>query len=297
MHGSLPLPVAPARQHGVPMKRTNLWDAPPEIAPGRVAPVLPLPLLRLTRGPAQGRTMSWPLTFAPAPGVLAPGRRVYAIGDIHGCSERLSLVHRQIALDLRDRPADDVTLIHLGDYIDRGPDTAGVLSLLAREPAFPVARVVNLMGNHEEMALQAIAFGHQRQAANWLANGGTAALASWGVPRDAPLQDWPELLPREHLRFMSRLSLHFRVDDYLFAHAGVRPGIPLDQLSRRDLLWIREPFLSSQQTFGAVVVHGHTPMADPVLRANRIGIDTGAGRGGRLTCAVLEADKVAFFAA
>jgi serine/threonine protein phosphatase 1 len=241
--------------------------------------------------------MSWPLNFAPAPGVLAPGRRVYAIGDIHGCSERLGLVHRQIALDLRNRPADDVTLIHLGDYIDRGPDTAGVLSLLAREPAFPVDRVVNLMGNHEEMALQAIAFGDQRQAEAWLANGGTAALSSWGIPRTAPLQEWPELLPREHLRFMSRLSLQYRLDDYLFVHAGVRPGIPLTQLSRRDLLWIREPFLSSQEAFGAVVVHGHTPMADPVLRPNRIGIDTGAGRGGRLTCAVLEANKVAFFAA
>ena len=245
----------------------------------------------------RNRVMSSPQTFAKAPGVLAPGRRVYAIGDIHGCSERLSLLHRQIALDLRDRPADDVTLIHLGDYIDRGPDTAGVLSLLSREPNFPVTRIVNLMGNHEEMALQAIAFGDQRQAQTWLANGGAAALASWGVPRQAPLHEWPELLPREHLRFMSRLSLQYRVDGYLFVHAGVRPGVALDQLSRRDLLWIREPFLSSQEPFGAVIVHGHTPMADPVLRGNRIGLDTGAGRGGRLTCAVLEADKVAFFAA
>ena len=96
---------------------------------------------------------------------------------------------------------------------------------------------------------------------------------------------------------MSRLSLQYRIDDYLFVHAGVRPGVPLDHLSRRDLLWIREPFLSSRERFGAIVVHGHTPTADPVLRANRIGIDTGAGRGGRLTCAVLEADQVAFFAA
>jgi serine/threonine protein phosphatase 1 len=241
--------------------------------------------------------MSRALNFTPAPGTLAPGRRIYAIGDIHGCSDRLSLIHRQIALDLRDRPAADVTLIHLGDYIDRGPDTAGVLSLLAREPDFPVDRVVNLMGNHEEMALQAIAFGDQRQAETWLANGGLAALASWGIPRQIPLREWPELLPREHLRFMSRLSLQYRVDDYLFAHAGVRPGIPLARLSRRDLLWIREPFLSSQEAFGAVVVHGHTPMADPVLRANRIGIDTGAGRGGRLTCAVLEGSRIAFLAA
>lgn len=241
--------------------------------------------------------MPRPLTWTPAPGTLAPGRRVYAVGDVHGCSERLNLVHRQIALDLRDRPAEDVTLIHLGDYIDRGPDTAGVLSLLAREPDFPVDRVVNLMGNHEEMALQAIAFGDQRQAENWLANGGIAALTSWGISRHTPLQEWPELLPREHLRFMSRLSLQYRVDDYLFVHAGVRPGTPLHQLSRRDLLWIREPFLSSQEPFGAIVVHGHTPMADPVLRANRIGIDTGAGRGGRLTCAVIEANRIAFFAA
>ena len=241
--------------------------------------------------------MSRPLTFAPAPGTLAPGRRVYAIGDIHGCSDQLRLIHRRIAIDLRDRPVADATLIHLGDYIDRGPDTAGVLSLLASEPSFPVERTVNLMGNHEEMALQAIAFGDQRQAETWLANGGKAALASWGIPRTAPLEDWPELLPREHLRLMSRLSLQYRIDTYLFVHAGVRPGVPLGQLSRRDLLWIREPFLSSREPFGAIVVHGHTPAPDPILRANRIGIDTGAGRGGRLTCAVLEADKVAFFAA
>ena len=240
---------------------------------------------------------SLPLNFTAAPGQLARGRRVYAVGDIHGCSERLNLVHRRIASDLRARPAEDVTLIHLGDYIDRGPDTAGVLSLLAGEPDFAVDRTVNLMGNHEEMALQAIAFGDERQAEAWLANGGAAALSSWGIPRHARIEDWPELLPREHLRFMSRLSLQYRVDDYLFAHAGVRPGTPLDQLSRRDLLWIREPFLSSSLAFGAIVVHGHTPQADPVLRPNRIGIDTGAGRGGRLTCAVLEDDKVAFFAA
>ena len=188
-------------------------------------------------------------------------------------------------------------MIHLGDYIDRGPDSAGVLSFLARGPEFPVDRVINLMGNHEEMALQAIAFGDQRQAEAWLSNGGAAALSSWGIHRHSPIENWPEMLPRDHLRFMSRLSLQYRVDDYLFAHAGVRPGTSLDQLSRRDLLWIREPFLSCRQPFGAIVVHGHTPQPDPVLRTNRIGIDTGAGRGGRLTCAVLEADKVAFFAA
>ena len=241
--------------------------------------------------------MSWPLTFAPAPGLLSPGRRAYVIGDIHGCSERLGLLYRQIKLDLRDRPAEDVTLIHLGDYIDRGPDSAGVLTMLAAEPDFPINRVVNLMGNHEEMALQALAFGNPRQAADWIASGGGAALSSWGIPREAPLAEWPALLPRAHLRFMSRLSLQYRIDGYLFAHAGVRPGVSLDQLSRRDLLWIREPFLSSRSDFGAVIVHGHTPTSDPVLRPNRIGLDTGAGRGGRLTCAVLEGARIAFFAA
>lgn len=247
--------------------------------------------------PPLSKPMARQLHFVEAPGQLAAGRRVYVIGDIHGCLERVSLIHRQIAVDLRQRPAADVTLIHLGDYIDRGPDSAGVLSFLARPPVFPVTRVINLMGNHEEMALQAIAFGDERQAANWIANGGAAALASWGIPRETPIQDWPELLPREHLRFMSRLSLHYRVDEYLFAHAGIRPGTSLEHLSRRDLLWIREPFLSSPELFGAIIVHGHTPFLDPVLRANRIGIDTGAGRGGRLTCAVLEENQVAFFAA
>jgi serine/threonine protein phosphatase 1 len=214
------------------------------------------------------------IDFIPAPASLPSGQRVYAIGDVHGCLDRLRALHELIADDLVGRPADEAVLVHLGDYVDRGPDSAGVVALLA-----------------------AIATGETEATELWLANGGADSLLSWGVPRSAQPKEWPSYLPKPHLVFLRDLAVHHAAGGYLFVHAGIRPGIPLERQSRHDLMWIREPFLSFKEPLGTVVVHGHTPRQEPVVRPNRIGIDTGAVMGGVLTCVVLEEDRLGFITA
>ncbi len=237
------------------------------------------------------------IDFIPAPASLPPGQRVYAIGDVHGCLDRLQAIHELIAEDLAARPAEEAVLIHLGDYVDRGPDSAGVVARLAAGAPLPNVPTVNLMGNHEHLMLSALATGETETTELWLANGGADSLQSWGVPRSAQPREWPTYLPMPHLMFLRDLALRHEVGGYLFVHAGIRPDIPLDRQSRHDLMWIREPFLSWNESFGPVVVHGHTPRPEPVVRSNRIGIDTGAVMGGVLTCAVLEGNRLGFMAA
>jgi serine/threonine protein phosphatase 1 len=128
----------------------------------------------------------------------------------------------------------------------------------------------------------------------WIRNGGTESLRSWGVPPAIQQNAWASHIPIAHLIFLRDLALQCRIGGYLFVHAGIRPGVPLRQQTRQDLLWIREPFLSSTEDHGVVVVHGHTPKRDPTVKPNRIGIDTGAVIGGALTCVVLESDRLGF---
>lgn len=237
------------------------------------------------------------IEFAPAPATLPDGQRVYAIGDVHGCLDQLRALHAAIAEDIADRPAARCVLIHLGDYVDRGPDCAEVVDLLTVGPAVPGASVVNLMGNHEDMMIQAISTGKTEDAVHWSRNGGAESLLSWRIGRNVPQTLWPTMIPFPHQAFLRGLALTHRVGPYFFVHAGVRPGVPLDGQKKQDLLWIRDPFLFSKQDHGAVVVHGHTPVREPVVRPNRIGIDTGAVMGGLLTCAILEADRIAFLQA
>jgi serine/threonine protein phosphatase 1 len=232
----------------------------------------------------------------PSPGRLPPGQRVYAIGDIHGLDERLGALHRLIAEDLKVRPVARATVVHLGDYIDRGPESAQVLARLARLSRLGGARVVNLMGNHERTFLDALA-GDAAAATDFLHQGGQATLASFGICPAAPAAEWSARLPLSALAFLQGLALMHRAGGYLFAHAGIRPGIAPDAQAGTDLLSIRQPFLASEADLGAVVVHGHTPVPAPVIRANRIGMDTGAVLGGPLTAAILEADSVGFVAA
>jgi serine/threonine protein phosphatase 1 len=232
------------------------------------------------------------LTAAPA--TLPPGQRIYAVGDIHGCLDRLVALHEMIAEDMAVRPAAHTTLVHLGDYVDRGADSAQVIDWLINQPPVPADDIINLMGNHEFMMLSAIA-GTDKEAPNhWLMNGGADSLLSWGISRTVPPAEWAGRIPRQHLLFLRDLESCRRIGPYLFVHAGVRPGVPLDQQSRHDMMWIREPFLSSRADHGAVVVHGHTPKREPVVLPNRIAIDTGAVLGGELTCLVLEADRLGF---
>jgi serine/threonine protein phosphatase 1 len=219
------------------------------------------------------------------------------VGDVHGCLERLEAIHALIAEDLATRPTDDPVLLHLGDYVDRGPDSAGVVARLAVGGTLAAVPTVNLMGNHEEMMLAALAIGETEATELWLSNGGADSLLSWDVPRSAQPKEWASYLPKSHLLFLRDLAVRHAVGGYLFVHAGIRPGIPLERQSRHDLMWIREPFLSFKEPFGPVVVHGHTPRQEPVVRSNRIGIDTGAVMGGVLTCVVLEEDRLGFITA
>lgn len=228
----------------------------------------------------------------PAPATLPPGRRVYAVGDIHGCLDRLASLHERIGDDLAARPVERPLLVHLGDYVDRGPDSAGVVRRLVG--GFAGASVVNLKGNHEQMMLDALDGGAPDAFVHWMQNGGRASLRSWAVPVAAEAAEMRDHIPADHLRFLRGLALFHREGGYVFVHAGVRPGWPAERQSPEDLMWIREPFLSWSGDFGAVVVHGHTPMEGPVVKSNRIGIDTGAVLGGPLTCAVLEQDRLHF---
>ncbi len=233
------------------------------------------------------------IEFLQAPGALPAGRRVYAIGDIHGCADRLAELHARIADDLARRPTDAPLLLHIGDYVDRGPDSAGVVARLAAGPPLPCVPTVNLVGNHEDTMLRALD-GERPYATDWLFTGGREALASWGLDPDGPRDLWLSALPASDVAFLRALAPWHREGDYLFVHAGIRAGVPLESQARQDLLTIRQPFLTHEAPFGFVVVHGHTPTTNPTVRPNRIGIDTGAVFGGRLTCAVLEADRVGF---
>jgi serine/threonine protein phosphatase 1 len=236
------------------------------------------------------------ITLVRAPATLPPGQRVYAIGDIHGCDAQLANLHEIIAEDLARRPVDQPVLLHIGDYVDRGANTAGVLRRLLGGPPIQGMPVVNLLGNHDETMLNALS-GDRPAATDWLFAGGRPALESYGVDPDSPRESWSETVPAEHLDFLRNLTLAHRAGGYFFVHAGIRPGVPLDRQAREDLLRMRQPFLYSEAMFGAVVVHGHTPVKDPVVRHNRIAIDTGAVFGGKMTCVVLEGETLGFLTA
>ena len=229
--------------------------------------------------------------FVASPGALPAGSRIYAIGDIHGQAEKLRALHRAVAEDMRRRPIAAARVIYLGDYIDWGPDSAGVLEMLAGGEATIPA--IHLIGDHEQMLLDALD-GDNAAATDWLHSGGRETLTGWGIDPDAPRDRWAAQIPPAQLNFLRRLVLRHRAGNYLFVHAGIRPGVKSAEQTRQDLLGIREPFLSTPRGLGRVVVHGHTISAGPVIRFNRIGVDTGAGLGGNLTAAILEAGQVGF---
>jgi serine/threonine protein phosphatase 1 len=238
------------------------------------------------------------ITMSLAPATLPLGQRIYAIGDVHGCAGQLDTLHARIRDDLATRPVAEPTVVHLGDYVDRGDDSAGVLARLLRPfPAEPSPRVVNLAGNHEAMLLAAVDDGDTASVLHWLSNGGADALASWGISPRSPAEEWRQRIPEEQLALLRGLAPFHRQGGYVFVHAGLRPGVPMERQTIEDMLWIREPFLSFKGELPGVVVHGHTPERTPTVRPNRIGVDTGAVMGGVLTCAVLEADRVGFLRA
>ena len=212
--------------------------------------------------------------------------RTFAIGDIHGCFEKLKPL---LAACDAFRGTQSAQFIFIGDYIDRGPQSKDVLDLLIKGGSERDRDFVCLRGNHEEMLLRAADKSRSdRDLMTWWGNGGEATLESYGV-------DDPSDLPAEHLDWMRSLPLQSSDPHRLFVHAGIRPGIALSSQSAEDLLWIREPFLSSAEDHGALVVHGHTPTParKPDLRPNRLNIDTGACFGGPLTAAVFSDEESA----
>jgi serine/threonine protein phosphatase 1 len=205
----------------------------------------------------------------------------YAIGDIHGSLRKLRVLMARCRRHAAGRPA---TFVFLGDYIDRGAESAGVVRYLIALQSRLQDRVVALKGNHEDFALGVIDAG--TQAEHWLSQGGGATLQSYGV-------DDARALPRDHVDWWRSLPLRHDDGRRFFVHAGVRPGRPLDAQDEYDMLWIREPFLSDRRDYGRLIVHGHTPIEGgaPDLRSNRLNLDTGAVFGGPLTAAVFVAEE------
>ena len=221
--------------------------------------------------------------------------RIYAIGDVHGRLDLLRETHARIAVDIVRRPCRHFRVIHLGDYIDRGPDSAGVVEHLIEFCRDGDA--VCLAGNHDLYLLKFLD-APAEIGATWLDNGGDAALASWGIgvydaelrakPTKALRDAFAAALPLRHRVFFENLAIHERHGDFLFVHAGVRPGVTLEKQKKADLTFIREPFLSSEADHGFVVIHGHTAGSRPVIRPNRVCIDTRAYASGVLTCFVVD---------
>ncbi len=226
------------------------------------------------------------------------GRRIYAVGDIHGELEKLEAVQDAIRADLDRRPHPDPTVVYVGDFIDRGPDSRGVIENLAKVKTSPGdARF--LLGNHDRYLLRYLDEPEAVMSVtdlHWLSPrlGGMETLRSYGVSASDP--DDPArshaafraAVPAMHVAFLETLDLWQRIGSYLFVHAGIRPGIALEDQIEDDLVWIRNEFLLSTADHGMVVVHGHTVVEEIENRGNRIGIDTGAAFGGTLSCLVLE---------
>ncbi|PKN77482.1 MAG: serine/threonine protein phosphatase [Deltaproteobacteria bacterium HGW-Deltaproteobacteria-10] len=204
--------------------------------------------------------------------------KIFAIGDIHGCFDQLHRLIKSLAID---QQCD--TLIFIGDYIDRGSSAQEVVDYvigLRNE----YKNIVCLMGNHEQMLLNYLAGIDEKM---YLYNGGAATLLSYGISRSSTPKTRKAAIPPSHLLFFKSLLPYYETKDYIFVHAGLMPGLSLGEQNVHDLLWIRQEFIHSEYDFGKLVIFGHTPFGSPLIRPNKIGIDTGAVSGGRLTCVEL----------
>jgi serine/threonine protein phosphatase 1 len=232
---------------------------------------------------------------------VPPGQRLYAIGDVHGCRALLERLIERIRRDMSNASAQ-IDVIFLGDYIDRGPDSKGVVDLLiGLSNEFSVHFI---RGNHDQALLSFL--DDPATYREWKDFGADETLRSYGVSppettNAATLADTRDrlirALPNAHMRFFSGLLPSLEIGDYLFVHAGIRPGVPVSHQTLQDLMWIRDEFLLCEDDFGKIVVHGHSPHAEPVRRDNRIGIDTGAYLTGRLTAVALEGTRSRFLRA
>jgi serine/threonine protein phosphatase 1 len=235
---------------------------------------------------------------------MAEGRRLYAIGDIHGRADLLGSLLSQLDTDMRANVAADVapTLVFLGDYIDRGLESRRCVDTLIALADGPLD-VHFLKGKHDDALLKFL--DDPASGARWLRKGGAETLFSYGVRAPANRSSGKDLaraadalraaMPAAHLAFFRGLKLHVRFGDYLFVHAGLKPGVALEHQAEKDLLSIREPFLKSRDQWPFVIVHGHTPAERFYRDSRRIGVDTGAYATGRLSAVCLEGDAVRLF--
>jgi serine/threonine protein phosphatase 1 len=237
-----------------------------------------------------------------APARVPADTVIYAIGDMHGRLDLLAKLRAMIVEDAAGRSAIRKVVVYLGDYVDRGPDSRGIVDLLIDKP-LPGFESVHIKGNHEASLLYFLT--NPVESVGWLNYGGDSTLFSYGVrPPDPSKADemiaardaFAEVLPPEHLAFYRGLKYHHVEGDYAFVHAGVREGVAIEDQAPEDLMWIRDVFLWSHADFGKIVVHGHSITDQPVIRANRIGIDTGAYATGTLTCVALEGTERRFLA-
>lgn len=233
---------------------------------------------------------------------LPPQTRLYVVGDIHGRLDLLEQILEKIQADAAEGSQLRREVVFLGDYVDRGFQSRGVIDCL--RSALPAGFATTfLRGNHEEVMLR-FYDGDLGIALDWLYFGGRETLASYGIappPANLAREKLPALqaelaakLPADHVAFLRATQLHYVCGDYTFVHAGLRPGLGLAQQLREDLLFIRSDFMQSNDDLGTRVVHGHTVVEAPEVRPNRISIDTGAYATGRLTCAVLEGSDCRF---
>jgi serine/threonine protein phosphatase 1 len=230
---------------------------------------------------------------------IPEGVRVYAVGDIHGRADLLADLFARIDARQANFSAGKAIHVFLGDYVDRGPCSRDVLDLLiSRRLQYPA---VCLKGNHENYLVEFLK--NPVVLDEWRQYGGLDTLLSYGLAPslkpDAPetitlSSDLNRVLPDSHRLFLNSLALSFTCGDFFFVHAGVRPGISLARQAQEDLLSIRDDFLLNEHAYEKVVVHGHTPVVKPEVRSNRVNIDTGAYATGKLTCLVLERDRMSF---
>jgi len=229
------------------------------------------------------------------------GRRVYAVGDIHGRADLLARLHNKIAADALNTPGFHDIIVYLGDYVDRGPDIPGVFDILIDHPLDGFERH-HLRGNHEDILIRFLDTADGLDG--WLMNGGRDTLAGYGIEisdifqsasdPDTIRRSLADAMPGPHRAFLDALKIRHSEGGYLFVHAGIRPGVALDQQDDHDLMWVRRVFIDSEHDHGCRVVHGHTIRDQPQVRPNRIGIDTGAWHSGVLTAVVLEGGDVRF---
>ncbi|MEM9422697.1 MAG: metallophosphoesterase family protein [Pseudomonadota bacterium] len=224
------------------------------------------------------------------------GKRVYAIGDVHGCYDELVTLCALIREDIAARPGRETSVVMLGDLIDRGPNSRGVIEFLTSNPFSP-ATMLTIRGNHEDILLKGLD-GTPSLLKDWLQYGGTLCASSYGIPAHTLSSMTAEQLeytllskiPARHINFLRSSVDCIRFGDFFLVHAGVRPGIPLHKQAPQDLKWIRDDFLSSTANHGAVIVHGHSIVSEPTFLPNRIAIDTGAYQTGRLTALCIEGE-------